>query len=184
MTTTMTITEGLAELKTMEKRIAKKREYISNYLGRQEGHKDPLERDGGSAEVIRRELQAIGDLQERHLKMRVSIQQSNHQTFITVGTVMRTVAEWLTWRKEIAPEQQVGLAALRQNLLRIRQQSQQKGYNVVSGAVAVSGETKPTDIIINVDEALLAANLENIEYVLGTLDGQLSLKNATVMITV
>ena len=40
------------------------------------------------------------------------------------------------------------------------------------------------DVVINLDEKALADELEGIETTLGTLDGQLSLKNATTVITV
>lgn len=43
----MLITEALAELKTLNKRVEKKKEYVKAYLYRQEGLKDPLEKDGG-----------------------------------------------------------------------------------------------------------------------------------------
>ena len=44
----ITVTEALAEIKTTQKRIEKKREHILNFAWRQERMKDPLERDGGS----------------------------------------------------------------------------------------------------------------------------------------
>jgi hypothetical protein len=40
------------------------------------------------------------------------------------------------------------------------------------------------DIVVNVDEQKLAEDSERMEEVLGTLDGLLSLKNATVTIEV
>lgn len=44
----LTITEALAEIKTVGKRVEKKREFIKAFLARQDGVKDPLEKDGGS----------------------------------------------------------------------------------------------------------------------------------------
>lgn len=44
------------------------------------------------------------------------------------------------------------------------------------------GDAKPTDIVVNVDEQQLAKDIERLEETLGTLDGVLSLKNATVML--
>lgn len=40
----ITITEALAEIKTVAKRIEKKRDFIRAYLSRQEGVRDPLEK--------------------------------------------------------------------------------------------------------------------------------------------
>ena len=53
----ITITEALAEIKTVGKRVEKKREFIKSFLARQDGIKDPLEKDGGSYQAIARERQ-------------------------------------------------------------------------------------------------------------------------------
>ena len=58
---------------TAEKRIAKKREFVLGYLLRQEMLKDPLEKDGGSVSALRRELQAIHDLEEWRVAIRRAI---------------------------------------------------------------------------------------------------------------
>ncbi len=177
----MTITEALAELKTIGKRIEKKRAYINSYLMRQEALKDPLEKDGGSATVIHRERQAIGDLEGRHVAIRLAIQKVNQETPVTVEGIKKSLADWLTWRKEIAPDQQQFLAAIRTQVDRARTMALQRGATAVSGGAEA---TKPQDVIINVDEAALAKEQEQLETVLGGLDGQLSLKNATVLIEV
>jgi hypothetical protein len=179
----MTITEALAELKTLQKRIEKKRESVGQYIGRQEGLRDPLEKEGGSAAFITRERQAIKDLDARRVLIRTSIQKINQVTPITIGETTKMIAEWLTWRKEIAQGEKAFLDKIRQTVLTARAQAQQKGWGVVS-ATAISGDIKPTDLIINVDEALLAKEAEEYENIIGTLDGQLSLKNATVMVEV
>lgn len=177
----MTITEGLAELKTLGKRIEKKREFIGIYLARQDGIKDPLEKDGGSAAVIAKERQALGDLLLRHVAIRTSIQKINQSTPITIADETKTIAEWLTWRKEIAGGTQVFVQKMRQTIQQVRNQAQQKGWTVVANTGTAA---QPTDFVINVDEAALAADAEKLETILGTLDGQLSLKNATVTIDV
>jgi len=62
-----------------------------------------------------------------------------------------------------------------------RDDAQKKGVNVV----AVSGEAKErSDIIVNVSEKKLAEEAETMENILGVLDGQLSLKNATVLLDI
>lgn len=179
----LTITEALAELKTIGKRIEKKREYVGLFLARQDGVRDPLEKDGGSVKVIASERQAIGDLQTRHVAIRTAIQKINQATPITVEGETKTIAEWLTWRKEIAPGAQAFVTKLRHAVQQARQSAQQKGFAVVS-ASATTADTKPTDIVVNVEESGLAAEAERLETILGTLDGQLSLKNATVTIDV
>lgn len=153
----LTITEALAELKTLGKRIDKKREYVNQVLFRQDGFKDPLEKDGGSIEVIRRERQAIDDLIKRHVSIRVAIQKKNLETPITVGQTTRTIAEWLTWRKEISSGEQSFISKMRLSIAGARTQAHQKGMNVI-----LPGETaqKPADILINVDESELAKDIK------------------------
>ena len=51
----LTITEALAEIKTLAKRIEKKRQNIGQFLVRQEGVRDPLEREGGSVAFVQTE---------------------------------------------------------------------------------------------------------------------------------
>lgn len=179
----MTITEALAEIKTVGKRIAKKREYIQQYLARAEGMKDPLERDGGAEAVIGRERQSIADLETRIVNLRMAIQRANEATAVTINGVTRTIAEWLVWRREVAPSRQQWLIGIRRSIASLREGAQKKGANIFTvSAVAQAGDTKPIDLIINVDEADLAAQIEELEDTLGQLDGQLSLKNATVMV--
>jgi hypothetical protein len=181
----LTITEALAEIKTIGKRINSKREFVQGYLYRQEGLKDPLEKDGGSAEVIRRERQAINDLALRIIKLRRGIQHANDTTEVHIGTNVMTIADWLTWRRDVMPEETRFLTQLRARLGTMRDQAKRAGANVLAGASAiVQTDVKATDVIVNLDEGELAHDIEEMEEIVGTLDGQLSLKNATVMIEI
>ena len=54
MTRQLTITEALAEIKTLEKRIQKKQEFVGSFLYRQEQFKDPLAAQGGSPAALPR----------------------------------------------------------------------------------------------------------------------------------
>lgn len=177
----LTITEALAETKTIEKRIAKKREAIQQYVARQDMVKDPLATDGGSVAYIKSEEQSVADLEDRLIAIRAAILAANVTTQVTVEGETRSLQDWLTWRREVAPKQQTYLNQLRQRIESVRQQAQQKGLSVVS-AVATVGETKPTDLLVNISEKELADRIEHLETVLGSLDGQLSLKNATVTV--
>ena len=176
-----TITEALADLKTIGKRIEKKREYITTYLVRQDGVKDPLEKDGGSAEVIRRERQAVNDLETHFIAVRTAIQRANQENVIEIEGVSRTIAEWLTWRKEISTGQKTFVHKVRLAVTQARTQATQKGYTVVQPGQQANNFT---DLLVHVDEAELAKQAEQIETILGKLDGQLSLKNATILIEV
>lgn len=176
-----TITQAMAEIKTLGKRIAKKREFIAGNILRPEVVKDPLHSQGGSSEVIRRELQAISDMQQEIVSIRAAIQRANRDTVVTLADKSMSIADWLTWRKEVLPLEknfleQVsrGISTQRQNMLR-----DGKGGRVVS-----DGETaKLTDVVVNLDETRLARDIENIEAVESQLDGILSHRNATVTVS-
>ena len=173
----ISLVEALAETKTVEKRIGKKREFVLAYLLRQEKFKDPLEKEGGSVSAIQRELQAIHDLEERKIAIRREIQKVNATNSITVGGETRSIADWLAWRREVAPGIQKFQQDVRQRIEAHRQQAMRAGAAVTSG-----GEAKPDDIIVNMSESTLAAQIERLEETLGTLDGLLSLKNATLIL--
>ena len=179
-TVTITITEALAELKTIGKRIEKKNQSVLNYLMRSEDKRDPLEKQGGSAQFVAQELQSISDLQERVVSIRRAIQVANESNRITVGKSSRSIADWLVWRREVAPLKNALLTNIRQAIDTQRRQTMQRGASMQ----AVVSEAKPGDIIVNLDERKLVEDAEDLENTLGTLDGQLSLKNATVTIEV
>lgn len=180
--TAITITEALAEIKTIGKRIEKKRNFILQYMARQEGVRDPLEKDGGSEQVIAQEMQGITDLETRLIRLRRGIQSANDTTAVTVNGMVRTISEWLTWRRDVAPNRRTLLTTLQQQLAGLRAKAQQQGQAVIS-ATAINGDVKPSDIVVNVNERAISQELEMLEDTLGQLDGQLSLKNATVTVT-
>lgn len=175
----ITITEALAEIKTIQKRLEKKRAFIDGFLFRQDGIKDPLEKDGGSFQVVARERQAIADLEARIVAIRRGIQSANETTPVIINGVTRSVAEWLVWRRDVAPGAKQFLEHMRTKLGGLRNQAQKSGSAVVA---AGSQAEKATDYIVNINEQELAAEIERLEDTLGQLDGQLSLKNATVPI--
>ena len=173
----MTITEALAEIKTLNKRLDKKRMFVLSFLSRPDAIRDPLAKDGGSAFVLAAERQSIADLEARIVFLRREIQRANEQESASVGGSTKTLANWLIWRREVAPAQRTFLGQLRQNIDSVRVNAKRQGAAVVSpGATAA----QPTDIIVNIDERVLANEIETLEQTLGDLDGVLSLKNATV----
>ncbi len=179
----ITVTEALAEIKTIDKRVQKKREFIVAYLLRPDALKDPLQSDGGSVSAILRERQSIADLLERKISIRRAIQVANSVHTITIGEDTRTLADWLVWRRDVAPIQQQMLNELRMKIEGARQESQRRG-NQLYNAAAITDSVKPTDIIVNLSEQNLARQAEALEEALSTLDGQLSLKNATMTLDV
>lgn len=174
--TTLTITEGLAELKTLAARIEKKREAIMPHLLRLAAMVDPLARDidGGQAEFIRRERQGIADLAGRYVAIRVAIQRANLNTMLTLGGEENTIAGWLIWRRELAEGEKKRLDDMARSIGNVRQEQRRQGRQVTS-----EGEASSQDIVVNVSEVELAAEVERLETLLGELDGKLSLLNAT-----
>lgn len=179
--TQITITEGLAEIKTIGKRVEKKREFITANIARQDTIKDPLENQGGSKKVIQQERQGIADLYARLVKIRSEISRANSVTSVSINGMTHSIADWIVWRREVAPQAKGLLQGLRQGLASLRQQAQQKGIPV--RGIDQQAQA-PTDVIVNIDEKALAEEIEGLEDTLGQLDGILSLKNATVLIDV
>lgn len=176
--TRVTITEALAEIKTIAKRIEKKEIFVRQFLLRQEAFKDPLALEGGSPKAIAEAMQSIADLRRRHVAIRSAITAANMRIRVTLGagsTVRsQTITEWLTWRREVAPGEVAFVKSLQQGIATVRSQAMAKGVRVSAGEAE-----KPTDVVVNLDEGALARGAEDLEAVLGELDGQLSLKNAT-----
>jgi hypothetical protein len=177
----MTITEALAELKTLDKRIASKRDFVTTYLTRMEGLKDPLEKDGGSEKVLEQEFQAIYDLEVRIVDLRHAINTANRETALTIEGTERSIEDWLIWRRDVAPKLERFYKQLRQKLDGARDMARRNGASVIS---LQSQPNQATDIIVNVSEQELNKKAEKLQNILGQLDGQLSLKNATVMISI
>lgn len=171
----ITITEALAEIKTIGKRLISKKEFVLNYLVRADQIKDPLKNDGGSEVAIKQELQSISDLETRIVDLRRGIQSANESTIVTIEGVERSISDWLIWRREVAPVRAQMLHGFNYALKNMRDTNRKNTYNVKE-------QEKPIDVIVNIDENWLAQERENIEKILGQLDGILSLKNATVSI--
>lgn len=174
----LTITEALAELKTLRKRIEKKRDSLAPYIARLDRLKDPLEAEGGSVAFISSERQSIRDLAERMVAIRVGIQSANQRETATVGAVTRTIAEWLAWRRDVEGLLRSVMDGLTSSLNQLRNEARQKGL-----AIKQEGDAStPNDIIVALKETELVKEREAHETMLGTLDGVLSLKNATTFI--
>src|SRR6266436_4028054 len=98
----LTITEALAEIKTIAARAQKKRDGVAKYIVRDSRIRDPFQAEGGSEKWIQQERQVLSDLATRHISIRTAIQQANLSSKMTVQDMTLTVSEWLTWRREVA----------------------------------------------------------------------------------
>ena len=79
----LSISEALAEIKLIDKKIKKKREDINTHSTRLEHLNDPFPLEhGGSAGFIKRELQAISDLIDRHVTQLKALQELQSLTVV------------------------------------------------------------------------------------------------------
>ena len=177
----ITITEALAELKLIKAKIDKKLVFIASAAGRQEGAKDPFEKDGGAVKLIEADLQAIADLMNRFVNIRSAIAAANAANSVAVCGISHTVADWLVWRRDVAPMIKSVNKALVDRVAGIRGEAQKHGWSVVQ----VNNQPQTTtDVIINIDEKKLSDSIERTQEILDSLDGKLSLHNATVSVEV
>jgi hypothetical protein len=176
----LTITEALAELKTIASRLAKKRQFVQEHAVRPSIARDPFEKDGGTMKMLASEMQGITDLESRIVRIRTAIQQANHDTLVTVAGTTKTLAEWLTWRKEIVTSRERFVMAVLQTVRETRRQFAARA----AGTQSLEARAAEAGVEINVDEKALSQESETITKILGDLDGQLSLKNATVTIEI
>lgn len=161
--TSATITEALARIVLIDKKIRSKQDKILRYLAIPENMKDPL---GDSKKEIEAELQSINDLLKEKVKIRKLIIQSNLETDLTINGKTMPVQGWLIWRRDILP-------VLKEFYV-----------SVLNRADAVRNNKRPDDkYIINVDELKINNDLTEIISLDEELDGMLSLNNATKMIS-
>jgi len=178
----ITITEALAEIKTIGKRLSKRRQFVMDHLVRVDRMKDPHEDKGGSKKVIEQELQGIKDLEGRIVGIRSAINKANQTTELTIGKITRSIADWIIWRREVSAGEKQFLSVMREAINKTR--GQRIGLQMPIRAAGSPADIQESGFEINLDEKHLAEDIEAIEEVLGSLDGKLSLLNATTTIQV
>lgn len=176
----LTITEALAEIATIDKRLPKKQEAILRFVVRDERQRDPLEKHSGSTQFIQSERQSVHDLNERRIALRRAITQANAETTLTVSGVTRTIADWLVWKREVYQRERDLLNQINSRIESGRGEARKRGVALVS----VDTGSDAGNIIACVDEQTLAREIEALEDTHGQLDGLLSLKNATTTVAV
>lgn len=170
----LTITEALAEIKTLNARITKKRQSIASYICRDSRIVDPMAADGGVASWVAKERQSLADLEERVVALRTAIQAVNLGTTLKVSGKERSVAAWLNWRRDVSDGKRGHIAGLINTIAGFRKQ-------VVN---ATGPDGKAGELVVHTSEKDLAAEAEQMEQTLGDLDGKLSLLNATTTVEV
>lgn len=178
----MTITEALAEIKTIGARITKKQEFVLQNLGRPSGMRDPLEQSGGQIAAVKSERDSVESLCDRIVVLRRAIAKANAETLVTVHGKTLPISDWLIWKREVAPSKKKFLETLSAGIQKIRREASSRNIPVVSAQQG--GEQTMSDYLVNIDERDLQMKIEEITEILGILDGQLSLKNATTAVEV
>lgn len=171
----ITLTEALNEIKLIDKKVDSEAKTIMTYITRSDALKDPLQKDGGSPNVLKGRKQAIGDLLTRKVMLRLAINQANLSTMLKIGQTEKSVAGWIVWRREASDIMKDFLTKMRMKITQDRisyQKTQTK-----------EGE-KNADMVVNLDELALNDEAMTLKTTLGELDGKLSLHNATTTVEV
>jgi hypothetical protein len=175
---TITLSEALAEVETIGRRLDKKQQLVFAYLLREQQYRDPLRPEGGSPAALAGEWEGIRALHERKVLLRRLIQQAYERTPVTFRDQTRSLADWLAWRRDVAARQAGFLKALGTHITRARRRAARLHQARATGSAA----DRPADVIVHLNEQELAQQAETLEELLGYLVGQLALKNATVTI--
>lgn len=178
----MSISEALAEIKLIDKKVEKKRENILTHSSRFEHILDPYPAEtGGSSGFIRRELQAVEDLLKQRVKIRHSISKANLETLVTVEAHTLPLTSWLIWKREVGTQQRIALQTLK-NLIEKRLAENSTRPQLLKKEDG--SDPVLTKLISHVDLTHLQKEIEQIMTIEERLDGILSMKNAQIMIDI
>lgn len=177
--TKITITEALSEINLIKKKIEHKKTSMQNLFVTASHAKDPYAEEGGSAAFLKKEFQALTDLRTRFVKLRAAISVANMDTEVTINERTMSIHDWLTWKREIVKEEQTFTNAVVTSVNATLNQVQR------SPQCYDDAEGKKHLVVFNtnIDLPSFVKRQENLTTMLENLDGQLSLKNATVMVT-
>lgn len=177
----ITITEALSEINLIGKKIKSKQEKITGALVRYEHMPDLYAAAGGSEKMITEETQSMRDLMTKLARIRSAVSQANITNKITINQRERSIHDWLTWKREIS-ESEIEFAkkvhmTIKHNVDQIQKQPQ---------LIKQENTTEPqlAKLKVNTDFAYWIKESEELCDVLEKLDGQLSLKNATIFVEV
>jgi len=137
------------------------------------------------------------EMEKHHLNIRMAIQRKNQETYVTVLDLTMTVAEWLTWRKEIAPhlrfltkqvEKLAKTEGLREDLVKLaREYFKREDSYITSARKTIEEERKPLNASLAKLEKELAeakevlaeqGSQEKKEYLILELEKELSASRA------
>lgn len=180
MTSTLTITEALSEVNLITKKLAGKQDGIFPALVVPAHVPDPYK---DNLKYVEAEMQSVADLQVRLLKIRSGIQRANLETSITINDMTLPITSWLAWRKEVYPTATNLLQNIRRKVVE-HQAANQSRPALMQKQEDGALKTEMVTFKYGVSLPEITKKLETLVDTHEKLDGQLSLKNATVTITI
>jgi hypothetical protein len=174
----LTITEALSEVNLIKKKIIAKQDKIKQNLIRYDHLPDPFKNDGGIEQVIISESQGIMDLSRRLEKIRAGISKANLGNAIKIGNEAKTIHDWLIWKREIASGQ-ISFLGHCNSAVRTHLDQSGKQPQVYKDP---EGQTHLVKTTPNINYPEWLKYQAELTETLEKLDGQLSLKNATIAI--
>ena len=175
----MKITEAMSEIKLFANKIESQSDFIYRNLKRPENIKDPFDKDGSTQQAqVNAAIQSINDLESNIVHYRSAITKANMEQIVELEGIKMSVAEWLIWRREVYPIRKHMLTTLAHGLASRNEEGRRGDFG--RGEVNM----QPVDYIVNVSDKWLLAEIQKLETIEQRLDGQLSMLNATVDVTV
>lgn len=176
----MTITEALSEVNLLKKRLDHKKKNFVPLTVKAEHAVDPYASEGGTPAFLKKELQAIEDLQKRFVKIRAAISRANLDNVITIGERTAPIHDWLTWKREISKEETSFINSVVNGVKTAQDQvaKQPQCYD------APDGTKHLLKLTTNIDYPAFVKKQEEMSMLFEQLDGKLSLKNATILIEI
>lgn len=176
----MTITEALSEVNLVKKKLEHKKKTVGAMVLKPEHVKDPYEAQGGTPKYLNAEFQAIEDLQTRLIKLRGAISQANIDNNITLGEQTMSIHDWLTWKREISKDETSFINQIVSGV----NDHMKKAATQPSVYDDAEGKKKLVVWIPQIDLPSFVKKQERLSDLFENLDGQLSLKNATITIAI
>lgn len=174
----MTITEGLAEIKLINDKIAKKQTFVLDNLARYNHTPDPLAAKGGSTVALSAEVQSIADLETRLMKIRVAIMLANLTNFAECNGQNLSLYEWLVWKREVAKQR----SRLYEYIYSKTKEKMDRHNMQPQWLKNEDGQNALVELLPSLPYMEYATAFSEVNETLNKLDGVLSLKNATVLI--
>ncbi len=180
MSEKMTVTEALSEVNLIKKKIEANDNLILGNLLRPTHAKDIYEKDGGSEKFNATVFQSTRDLNTKLIKIRSAISTANLTHSIAIGKEIKTIHDWLIWKREVFQKYHQVV-----NQAQARAKTQLESYTN-SPKVYKDEEDRQQLVqwVSNVDISALQKEAQELSDMYNKLDGQLSLKNATITVEI